>query len=98
MEAGPMQGTHETTERAHVMHPRLERLLALLVEWDGSDLHLQAGSGPRIRVNGRLRKVPGELPLTSVETEEITRTILTREATERFDNGREVDFSAQHPE
>ena len=36
------------------MNPgELERLLTLLDQWDGSDLHLKAGAPPRMRINGR---------------------------------------------
>ena len=38
----------------------LDRLLQLLSELDGSDLHIKAGAAPRIRVNGYLRTLEDE--------------------------------------
>ena len=82
--------------RDHAPEPRLERLLALLLEWRGSDLHLQSGSCPRIRVHGRLRKVTGESALSDVETTRFAETLMPAQVRDRFAEGEEIDFSMQH--
>ena len=74
-------------------NPRLERLLAVLVRARGSDLHLQAGSSPRIRVDGRLEKIPGETAISPAELMEFAQTVLGPNALQRLDNAEEIDLS-----
>src|ERR1039458_2226384 len=58
------------------MNPsELERLLTLLDQWDGSDLHLKAGAPPRMRINGELRTLVDELPLNPENTAAIAAGI-----------------------
>ena len=38
----------------------LDRILALLRDMDGSDVHLRVGSVPRLRVNGELMRLRDE--------------------------------------
>ncbi len=45
----------------------LDRLLILLGELDGSDLHIKAGAPPRMRIAGALRTVEGEAAFTAEE-------------------------------
>ncbi len=72
----------------------IDDALRHLVEQDGSDLHLKAGSQPLERVNGALAPLPGSEPLTSQDTERVLGEILT-DPTRRaeFDAEHEVDFA-----
>jgi twitching motility protein PilT len=79
-------------------NPRLESLLGLVVSQRGSDLHLQAGSSPRIRVDGRLEKVPGEVALTNDELSTFASAMLRADAIDRLQRGEEVDVSYQAEE
>ncbi|HVM09542.1 MAG TPA: PilT/PilU family type 4a pilus ATPase [Acidimicrobiales bacterium] len=79
-------------------NPRLARLLALVVSARGSDLHLQSGSSPRVRVDGRLEKVAGESPLGAQELSDFARGILRPEAVDKLEQGEEVDVSYQDDE
>lgn len=70
----------------------LEELLQLLVQRGGSDLHIAAGSPPRIRVDGRL--IPTEFDtLTKEESQKLVYGVLSEEQIARFEKDLELDFS-----
>src|SRR6195256_2136228 len=67
-------------------------LLKMLVEMDGSDLHLATASPPQIRVDGHLQRLP--LPeLTPAETKALVYSVLTDSQKKRFEETLELDFS-----
>lgn len=70
----------------------LQELLRIMVDQGGSDLHVTAGSPPRLRVNGRLTpmNIP---PLTGVESKQICYAILTDIQKHKFEEENELDFS-----
>jgi len=70
----------------------LEELLQELVERDGSDLHILAGSPPRIRVDGKLINVGAE-PLDPEDTQRLIYGILDNEQIARFERDLELDLS-----
>ena len=53
----------------------LGKLLALLVEQGGSDLHLSIGSPPRLRVDGKLVEIEGP-DLTGSDTQGLAESAL----------------------
>ncbi|MGH8985355.1 MAG: type IV pilus twitching motility protein PilT [Acidimicrobiia bacterium] len=63
--------------------------------WDhgGSDLILVAGAPPSVRIDGMLRPIGGETPLTPDRTEQLVTAILPQRLVERLRDEREVDFS-----
>ena len=63
-----MSTTAEHIDCATMDRGDLDRLLQLLSELDGSDLHIKAGAAPRIRVNGYLRTLEDEPRFTAEET------------------------------
>jgi len=70
----------------------IEELLTELVDTGGSDLHLSAGSAPRIRVDGRLMET--EHPkLSGDETKAIAYSILSGDQIARFEKDLELDMS-----
>jgi twitching motility protein PilT len=72
-------------------------LLALVIQWHGSDLHLTAGSPPVVRVNGDLRPIP-ELPvLNGSQIRQMVYSILTQKQREKFENELELDTSYALP-
>ena len=75
----------------------LTRYLAALAEAQGSDLHVKAGSPPRIRVDGALRRLPGEPVLTSDDTAAMAAAILREDAAETFARTNEADFAHAVP-
>ena len=74
----------------------LNQLLAHVTEVGGSDLHVKAGSPPRVRVNGDLRPAPfGNIEPKDVE--EVLRLIMPADRIEEFHRTGEADFSLSAP-
>lgn len=74
--------------------PELHSLLHEVVRKDGSDLHLVAGSRPRIRLHGSM--VESELypaPVSAEKTKELAYSVLSDRQIERFEADNELDFS-----
>jgi twitching motility protein PilT len=68
--------------------------LRVLVDRNGSDLHLKVGSAPLFRVNGVLAADESAEPLRAEDTEGALHRLLTDEAKlQEFAGEREVDFS-----
>src|SRR3990167_6074778 len=79
-----------TTEPRKV--PGLQDLLKVMIDKSGSDLHITAGSAPRIRIHGKL--LPLDLPsLTPVETKQMTYSILADAQKHKFEGENELVFS-----
>jgi len=58
----------------------------------GSDLHLKVGSPPRVRVNGRLRKL--DVPaLREKDTEHMAHEVMRSDLSSEFEETHEADFS-----
>ncbi|HET6964210.1 MAG TPA: PilT/PilU family type 4a pilus ATPase [Acidimicrobiales bacterium] len=74
-------------------HDWLDALLTTLDAVDGSDLHLKAGSPPRIRVHGRLQAVGGEGVVVPAVTAEVAAAIMAPEVHDRFSELHEADFA-----
>ncbi len=70
----------------------LEELLQELVDRKGSDLHITAGSPPRMRVDGQLVPVDGE-KLVPEDTKNIVYGILNSDQIARFEADFELDLS-----
>jgi twitching motility protein PilT len=70
----------------------IEELLTLLVQRKGSDLHLSAGSPPKIRIDGKLVNTEHEM-LTPDMTQKLVYSILTSEQIARFEKDFELDLS-----
>jgi twitching motility protein PilT len=65
-----------------------------LVDKEGSDLHVKAGSAPLFRVNGELTLDPRAEQLSPADTESALRTLLSDEARlDEFAHEHEVDFA-----
>ncbi len=70
----------------------LQQLLTHVTEVGGSDLHVKAGSPPRVRVNGDLRPTPFQT-VAPADIESCIRTILASDKLEEFLRTGEADFS-----
>lgn len=70
-------------------------LLTELMEMDGSDLHLTAGSPPQIRVHGELRKLEEYGVMTPAELRRMLYALLTEKQREKLEETLELD--ASHP-
>ncbi len=70
----------------------MEELLTILVQRGGSDLHISAGSPPRIRVDGRLIETEFD-SLTSEACQKLVYSVLTPDQIARFEEYWELDCS-----
>jgi twitching motility protein PilT len=70
----------------------IEPYLRALVELGGSDLHCKVGSPPRVRIDGRLRKLQAP-ELTAVDTESMVMEVLRDDLLEEFQKTNEADFA-----
>ena len=77
------------TERAPVS---VLPFLRALIESGGSDLHCKVGSPPRIRVDGRLRRLEADV-LTGKDTEHMVHEVLRSDLVAAFDATNEADFA-----
>jgi twitching motility protein PilT len=70
----------------------IEELLQIMVQRNGSDLHVTAGSPPRIRIHGQL--VPSEHDtFTPDMTQKLIYSFLTSDQIARFEKDLELDLS-----
>ena len=70
----------------------IEPFLRALVDCGGSDLHCKVGSPPRVRIDGRLRKLETR-DLTHEDTDQMVREVLREDLVEEFDRTSEADFA-----
>jgi len=70
----------------------IEPFLRALVECSGSDLHCKVGSPPRVRIDGRLRKLQTR-DLTAADTEQMVIEVLRADLVEEFRATNEADFA-----
>lgn len=84
---------HSVTERSP--DPRIQSVapyLRALVELFGSDLHCKVGSPPRVRIDGRLRKLQAPV-LRPEDTERMVAEVLRGDLAEEFARTHEADFA-----
>ena len=70
----------------------LHQLLKILVEANGSDLHITTNSPPQMRVDGQL--LPMDFPpMNQVETKQLCYSVLTDAQKHKFEEENELDLS-----
>jgi twitching motility protein PilT len=74
----------------------IEPYLRALVELGGSDLHVKVGSPPRVRIDGRLRKLQAPT-LDAEDTERFTLEVLRDDLRDEFQRTHEADFAYSMP-
>ena len=72
--------------------PSIEPYLRALLECGGSDLHCKVGSPPRVRIDGRLRKLQAPV-LKPADTEAFVAEVLRADLVEEFTKTNEADFA-----
>lgn len=82
----------ETVEQPLSVAP----FLRALAELTGSDLHCKVGSAPRIRIDGRLRKLRSR-DLTPADTQAMLEEIIRPDLKESFARTNEADFGYSIP-
>lgn len=71
----------------------IQKILDLLIENNGSDLHLMPGISPTIRVDGELSALPSFPQLSRPDVEGLIYSLLTPEQKELLLANKELDFS-----
>jgi len=72
---------------------RIELLLEEVIRRNASDLHLQIGLPPMLRVDGSLIAIPGHRPLTAESVEKLIFSILDEDQRQVLLKDKEFDFS-----
>src|SRR6187200_636906 len=75
----------------------IPELLGALLDMEGSDLHLTAGSPPVVRVHGDLQRVEGYPALSPRALQGMIYAILPQKLRERFEQELELDMSYSLP-
>ena len=75
----------------------IPELLGALLDMEGSDLHLTAGSPPVVRVHGDLERVEGYPALSPRALQGMIYAILPQKLRERFEQELELDMSYSLP-
>jgi twitching motility protein PilT len=76
----------------------MAELLGRMVGRGASDIHLQAGAPPHVRVDGELVAWEGSSTLTPAQTEQIALAMMTEGQREAFRHRHELDFAFTIPE
>lgn len=71
----------------------MEELLRTMVERGGSDLHISAGSAPRVRIDGSLIEMSGTEVMTPEQTKKLIYSVLDSSQIARFEQEWELDMS-----
>lgn len=67
-------------------------ILDMLVEQNGSDVHVISGMPPTLRVDGELRPIPGAPVLTNEQAEALIVPLMTQEQKDYVLINKEIDF------
>jgi len=70
----------------------LHQLLKVLVESNGSDLHITTNTAPQIRVDGKLTPLDFP-PLNQIDTKQLCYSVLTDAQKHKFEEENELDLS-----
>jgi len=70
----------------------LHQLLKILVENNGSDLHITTNTAPQIRIDGKLTPLDFP-PLNQIETKQLCYSVLTDAQKHKFEEENELDLS-----
>ena len=70
----------------------LQALLKAMTDKGASDLHITAGSPPRLRIDGDLVRLQTE-PMTPVDTKQLCYSVMNDAQKLRFEEDLEIDFS-----
>jgi len=71
---------------------KLEQILKAMLKHNASDLHIQAGSPPTLRIDGTLTAIESP-PLSAADATELIYSILTETQRLRVEGGETIDFS-----
>jgi twitching motility protein PilT len=91
-------GMSEIVERADAdSKVDLGALLEYLIDVGGSDLHLSAGTAPRVRLHGDLSEIPDAAPLTPTTIQNALYAVMDNRQQQIFEANKELDFAYTLP-
>lgn len=82
-----------TTQQAQQTTLRIEPMLEQVLQQDASDLHLQVGLPPMLRIDGVLRKIDNPTVLKAKDVYNILYSILDEQQKKLLERDLELDFS-----
>ena len=71
----------------------MNQLLQATIERRASDLHLIVGTAPSLRIDGALKVIVGEEPLTGEKAKELILSLMAPQQKDLFLTNKELDFS-----
>ncbi len=71
----------------------LHELLQYMIEKGASDLHITTGIAPCVRIDGKVRPIPGIEAMTATQTKDLCYSILTDAQKHKFEENNELDLS-----
>ena len=74
----------------------IEELIDIVIQENGSDLHLTVGRFPSIRVAGQLIQLVNKKALSKEDTAGLTLAMIGKERFAKFSENQEIDFSYEH--
>jgi twitching motility protein PilT len=77
---------------------RIADMLRQMVAQRASDIHLQAGAPPYVRIDGSIRPFEGSPELTAAQTEQIALAMMTETQRDLFSHRHELDFAFNLPQ
>jgi twitching motility protein PilT len=80
------------TEQSVSASATIQDFLRLVINKNGTDLHITADSPPMMRVNGELSALPFP-PLSPTDTKQLCYSVITESQRHRFEEDLELDFS-----
>jgi len=75
----------------------IDELLRMLLDREGSDLHITVGSPPGLRIRGDIVPISPARPLTPKDTQDMILAMLSEEQRRKFDAELELDFAYSLP-
>jgi twitching motility protein PilT len=93
----PGAGSHRAQPGSRNDDLSVDELLRTVLDREGSDLHLTAGSPPGLRIRGEIHPLENCAPLTPKDTQELILALLSEEQRRRFDAELELDFAYSIP-
>jgi twitching motility protein PilT len=89
--AGPRN--HRSASKPVAGHPLAERLLSMLLERQGSDLHCSSHEPPLARIHGDMKELEGFGPLDPSTLLEMMESLATPLAWSHFEDRHDADFA-----
>ena len=76
----------------------INKLIAIAEEKRASDLHINVGVKPLLRIDGKIKKIEDWTPFTEGQVQEMLEQITNERQRERFYKDKELDFTYTTPE